>query len=441
MRRKLTSAEIAKRRREGRHHDGRRPLTAKKVAKLKGEGRYKDGLMPGLYLQVSEAGTKSWLFRYELNGSPERWMGLGSALVFSLAEARQRARLARQQLADGFDPLAQKRAARAAAAAAAAKVLTFKQAATAYIEAHQAKWRSAKHGQQWLSSLQRFVYPVIGALDVAAVDVPAVLRVLEQKVPESLGNPAGPLWTARSVTADRVRNRIELILSWAAGRGYRDGDNPAAWARLKHILPVPAKVARVVHHAAVPYAEVPALMAELRGREGVAAKALAFLILTVGRVGEVLGATWDEIDFDAATWTVPATRMKSGREHKVPLSPAARELLRSLYCEDGNPHLFIGPRRETLSPAALAGALHRLGRTETVHGMRSAFSDWAHERTSHANHTIELSLAHSVGGAVERAYRRGEMFEKRRKLMEAWSTYCTKPPVLETDNVVTMGGR
>jgi hypothetical protein len=252
MRQKLTSAEIAKRRREGRYHDGRQPLTAKKVAKLKREGRYKDGLMPGLYLQVSKTGTKSWLLRYELNGSPERWMGLGPAVAFTLSEARQRARIARQQLADGVDPLRQKRAQRAAQAAAALKTVTFKEAAAAYLEAHQAKWRSAKHGQQWISSLQRFAYPIIGAIDVAAVDVPAVLRVLEQKVPASLGNPAGALWTARSVTADRVRNRIELILSWAAGRGHRSGDNPAAWGRLKHILPAPAKVARVVHHAAVP---------------------------------------------------------------------------------------------------------------------------------------------------------------------------------------------
>jgi integrase len=441
MRQKLTSVEIAKRKREGRYHDGRQPLNVKKVAKLKGEGRYKDGLMPGLYLQVSKTGTKSWLLRYELNGSPERWMGLGPAVAFTLSEARQRARIARQQLADGVDPLKQKRAQRAAEAAAALKTITFKEAAAAYLEAHQAKWRSAKHGHQWISSLQRFVYPIIGALDVAAVDVPAVLQVLEQKVPASLGNPAGALWTARSVTADRVRNRIELILSWAAGRGHRSGDNPAAWGRLKHILPAPAKVARVVHHAAVPYADMPALIAELHRREGVSSKALAFLILTAGRVGEVLGATWDEIDFDTATWTVPAARMKSGREHKVPLSPAAIEQLRSLYREDGNQHLFIGPRNERLSNAALVAALRRLRRSETVHGMRSAFSDWAHERTSHANHTIELSLAHSVGGAVERAYRRGEMFEKRRKLMGAWSTYCTSPPVLLTDNIVTMGGR
>jgi integrase len=413
-------------------------LTVKKTAKLlrRGEpGRHFDGL--GLYLVVENERNASWARRYELNHKAHE-IGLGSAFAFTLAEARERNRRISQLLADGLDPLAQKRAQRAAQAAAAVKVMTFKEAAQAYVAAHQAKWRSAKHGAQWLSSLQRFVYPVIGALDVAAVDTPAVLRVLEQKVPAQLGHPGGTLWTARAVTADRVRSRIELVLSWAAGRGYRAKENPARWSDLKHVLPEPSKTARVVHHAAVPYQELPALVAELRQRDGVAVKALEFLILTAARAGEALGATWDEINVTEAVWTIPPERMKGAKEHRVPLSQAAIALLRGLYREEGNPRLFLGPRQERLSHAALVAALHRLGRTETVHGMRSAFSDFAHERTAHAGYTIELSLAHSVGGAVEKAYRRGDLFEKRRKLIESWSAFCTSPPVKQSGAVVAL---
>jgi integrase len=319
-------------------------------------------------------------------------------------------------------------------------VLTFRHAAEAYIEAHQAKWRSRIHGQQWLASLGTYVYPIIGALDVAAVDVPAVLRVLEQKVPAARGYSAGSFWLVRSTTADRVRNRVELVLSWAAGRGHRTGDNPASWSHLKHILPKAAKIARTTHHAAAPYAEAPAVMSELRQRKGVAPKALQFSILTAGRAGEVLGATWEEIDLDSATWTIPATRMKSGHEHRVPLSPPALELLRSLYREEGNPHLFIGSRNERLGHGALGALMRRIGRDETVHGFRSSFSDWAHERTSYASHVIELSLSHNIGGAVEKAYRRGDLFDKRRRLMEDWAKFCTSPPAQHT-NVVTIGGR
>jgi hypothetical protein len=255
-------------------------LTAKRVERAIRSGepvRLFDGF--GLYLVVKGKRNAGWTRRYELNHKAHE-IGLGSAFAFNLAEARERNRKISQQLADGVDPLAQKRAALAAQAAAAVKVLTFKEAAQSYIEAHQAKWRSAIHGRQWLSSLQRFVYQVIGAFDVASVDVPAVLRVLEQRVPAALSYPAGQFWAVRATTADRVRNRIELILSWAAGRGHRVGDNPAAWSRLKHILPKPTKVAHTVHHAAVPYAELPALMAELRQHEGIAPKALEFFSLS-----------------------------------------------------------------------------------------------------------------------------------------------------------------
>jgi integrase len=417
-------------------------LTVKKVAKLirRGEpGRHFDGA--GLYLIIKSGKRAAWERRYELDHKAHA-IGLGSALkAFSLGEARERNRKISQQLADGVDPLAAKRQARAAAAAAAAKAMSFRQCADAYIAAHQAKWRSTEHGRQWLTTLATYVHPILGSLSVSDVDTPAVLRVLEQRVPAQRGLPGGQFWQVRAVTADRVRNRIELVLSWAAGRGYRGKEaNPARWADLKHILPPPTKVVRVNHHAAVPYAELPALMAELRQREGIAVRALIFTILTAARVGEVLSARWDEVNFTDATWVIPAARMKGGKEHRVPLSPQALELLHSLHVEDGNPHLFIGPRRETLSRAVLAAALRGAGRPETVHGFRSSFSDWSHERTSHANHTIETCLAHVTGGAVERAYRRGDLFDKRKKLMEAWGAFCASPPKAAAGNVTALRG-
>ena len=297
------------------------------------------------------------------------------------------------------------------------------------------------NGAQWISSLQDYVYPIIGALDVAQIDRLAILRVLEQKVAASLGKPAGKLWAARTVTADRVRSRIELVLNYAVARGHRSaGENPASWFHLQHILAKPTKVVTIVHHAAVPYAEVPALVGELHRHQGVGVKAMEFLILTAARLGEVIGATWNEIDFNAATWTIPGERTKSGREHRVPLSPRAVELLRSLHTEKGNPYLFIGARRENLSADALTMAMRRLKRSETIHGFRSSFSDWAHERSAFNNLVIELSLAHSVGNAVEKAYRRGDLFDKRRRLMEDWAKFCNGPPAQQT-NVVTMGGR
>ena len=317
--------------------------------------------------------------------------------------------------------------------------MTFKQAAEVYIEEHAGKWRSTIHGRQWTASLANYVNPLIGALDIAAIDVPAVLRVLEQRVEAVAGRSAGKLWAARPVTADRIRNRVELILNWAAGREYRHGDNPAAWAKLKHVLPE-AKSTRVIPHSAVPYVELPRLIAELQRHEDVAAKALQFLILTAARAGEALGATHDEVDFIDRVWTIPARRMKGGKEHRVPLSDAAIAVLRSLPTEDDNPHLFIGARRQALSRHVLARALRRFGRNETVHGMRSAFSTWARERTRHDADAVELSLAHAVGGAVERAYRRGDLWEKRRKLMDDWGAYCTGPASgVAGDNIVPIG--
>ncbi len=397
-------------------------LTAKRVERASKPGRYSDG--HGLLLQVTPAGTKSWLFRYERNGR-ERWLGLGPLHTVGLAQARERARAARLQLLDGIDPLEAKAAVKQAAALAAAKALTFEEAATQYFNQHEKKWSNAKSRDQFMSSLRVYALPTIGRLSVAAIDTGLVLKVIE------------PIWHAKTETANRVRKRIEAVLDWATVRGYRTGDNPARWkGHIGEVLPARAQLQRTQHHAALPYAEIPAFMMALRKREGVAAQALEFLILTAARSSEVLNATWAEVEpLDSATWTVPARRMKGRREHRVPLAPAVVALLRGCYTEDGNPYLFIG-RDAALSGAAMPELLNRMGRNDiTVHGFRSSFRDWAAERTNYPNHVVEMALAHAVGDKVEAAYRRGDLFAKRRKLMEAWATYCGQAPVAQADNV------
>jgi hypothetical protein len=308
-------------------------LTAKRVAKLlhKGEpARHFDG--NGLYLAVTGENCGHWLRRYELQGKGH-WAGLGPCKAFKLAEARERNRKISQQLADGIDPLAEKRARKAALLATAAVKLTFKEATERFVAQHDAGWTSRRHAAEYLSTLQRYAWPILGALDVATIGVPHVLAVLEQKVSAAKGYPAGKLWEARAVSADRTRNRIESVLSWCTARGHRPKHlpNPAAWTdNLERVLPKPSNVARVNHHAAVPYGEVHALMAQLATHEGVGARALKFLILTAARTNEVTGATWGEINFDDAVWTVPPARMKNRREHRVPLAPEVVALLRSL---------------------------------------------------------------------------------------------------------------
>lgn len=408
-------------------------LTAKKVERTKKAGRHRDGLVPGLLLQIGDSGAKSWVLRYMLHGK-ERMMGIGPVTAFNLREARERARSARQLLADGVDPLDIKRQRRAEAKAAAARVLTFAEATERYFNQHQAKWTNASHRDQFLSSLRTYAFPNIGDMDVAAIQLADVLRVIE------------PHWTTKSVTADRVRNRIEAVLDWCVVRGHRPpGTNPARWkGHLDQVLPPARKVAPVTHHAAMDYHELPSFMAALREREdSVAGRALEFLVLTASRSGEVLGAKREEIDPANATWTIPASRMKAKRKHRVPLSRTAVDLLRELPVENGNPFVFIGPNRgRGLGHMALMRVLERMGRDGvTVHGFRSAFSDWAHEQTAHANHTIELSLAHNVGSEVERAYRRGPMLAKRVRLMADWAKYCASSPAERTAaEVVPIGG-
>jgi integrase len=317
-------------------------------------------------------------------------------------------------------------------AAARARALTFREAAENYHSQHESAWRNRKHAAQFLSTLRAYAFPVLGNMSVADIDTPAVLRAIES------------IWLEKTETASRVRGRIESVLDWCTVRGHRTGDNPARWkGHLAEVLPARGKVAKPVHHAAMPYRDIAAFLATLRTREGVAARALEFTILTAARTGEVIGSRWDEIDFEAKVWTVPAGRMKGGRTHRVPLSALTVALLRDLPTEDGNPHIFLGSTRgASLSNMALTAVLRRMGCDGvTVHGFRSSFRDWAAEQTNYANHIVEMALAHVVGDKVEAAYRRGDLFAKRQQLAEAWSKYCCLLPVPSAATVVALRGQ
>jgi len=393
-------------------------LSAAEVARIKKPGKHSVG--DGAYLQVAAGGTRSWLFRYERDGKGH-WMGLGPCALLTLAEARAKARDARRQLLDGADPLATKREKRARARLEAATAITFKQAAERMMASHEAAWKNPKHRAQWKATLSTYAYEVFGDLPVASVDTGLVLKALE------------PIWTTKPETASRVRGRIESVLDWAKARGYREGENPATWrGHLDKLLPNRRKVRRVEHHAALLYSDLPAFMAELRERDSISARALEFAILTAARTGEVIGAKWSEIVGDV--WSVPAGRMKAGTEHRVPLAPRAVEILEKLPRE--REFVFMGGRAgRPLSNMAMLELLRGMRPGLTVHGFRSAFRDWAAERTAYPNHVVEMALAHKVANAVEAAYRRGDLFEKRKALMSAWETYCTTLPAVG-DNVV-----
>jgi integrase len=294
--------------------------------------------------------------------------------------------------------------------------MTFKACAEAYIHAHQAGWRNAKHRAQWPATLNTYAYPVFGDLPVQTIDTGLVLRAIE------------PIWTIKPETASRLRGRIESVIGWAAAKGYRpSGENPARWKdHLENLLPAKSKVRRVEHHAALPYGQLPEFVAELRRQEGVGALALEFAILTAARTGEVIGAQWDEIDTGARLWTIPGARMKAGKEHRVPLSDAAMAIVEAVVALKQGDFVFPGAKaRRPLSNMALLMTLRRMGRDDlTAHGFRSTFSDWCAERTGYPSEVREMALAHTVGDKVEAAYRRGDLFEKRRKVMENWAVFC-----------------
>ncbi|MBX9897888.1 MAG: integrase arm-type DNA-binding domain-containing protein [Qipengyuania sp.] len=386
------------------------PLTVKNAR----PGRHADGA--GLHLLVKSSGARSWVYRFMVNGK-SRDIGLGAAGqgALSLADARDEAAALRLKVKAGIDPLEQRdrEAAQALASAQAAKVAgkTFREVATAYIAANEDSWRNAKHRQQWGNTLAAYVYPVIGDLPIAEVDTPHVLSILE------------PIWKGKPETASRVRGRIETVLDSAKARGYRQGENPARWrGHLAQILPARTRLSRG-HHRALAYEDVPAFVGALRAREAVAALALEFAILTAARSGEVIGARWSEVDLAKATWTVPAERMKAAKEHRVPLSPRAVAILESLK-PLGSDWLFPGAAGGKLSGMAMAMLMRRMKVDATVHGFRSGFRDWAAECTGYAHEVAEMALAHAIENKVERAYRRGDLFDKRRRLMDDWAAYC-----------------
>jgi integrase len=394
-------------------------MTVLKVAALaraKIPGYYSDG--GGLFLQISRYGTASWVFRYRMAGRL-REMGLGSLDTIGLADARERARKAREQRLDGFDPIERRKAARLSAQLDTAKAITFKDSAKRYITAHQPAWRNSKHAAQWGSTLETYVYPFFGGIAVQAVDVGLVLKAIE------------PIWTAKPETASRVRGRIESILDWATARGYRQGENPARWrGHLENLLPARAKVRRVEHHASLPYREIGAFITELQQQEGISACALEFAILTAARTGEVIGARWSEINIAERLWTIPGERMKGGREHRVPLSNAALTIIERMAESRHSDFVFPGGNAgRPLSNMAFLMLLRRMGRGGlTAHGFRSSFRDWTAERTNFSAEVAEMALAHVVSDKVEAAYRRGDLFQKRRQLAEAWAKFCAAAP-------------
>lgn len=392
-------------------------LSPKLVASLKSTGTYGDG--NGLYLQISKFGTKSWVFRFTLHGR-KREMGLGPMHTISLAEARQSALGCRKLLRDGIDPIEQRKAEQQALIASTAKTMTFDECCAAYIQAKHSEWDNPKSRQQWENTLSTYASPHIGNLAVGAIDTGLVLKILE------------PIWNTKTETASRLRGRIESVLNWATTRGYRQGENPARWrGHLDTLLARPSKVRKPKHHAAIPYREMPSLMAEIRKRSGSAVSALEFAILTAARSGEVIGAKWSEIDMAKKVWTVAASRMKARREHRVPLSDDAIKTLNQMAQQVQSEYVFPGLQQgKPLSNMSLLQVLKRLGRADlTTHGFRSTFRDWAAETTGYPQEVCEMALAHAIANKAEAAYRRGDLFEKRRRLMQDWANYCANSAI------------
>ena len=377
-----------------------------------GPGIHNDS--PNLYLQVRGPTARSWLFRYMVGGRRYE-MGLGPVRRVILADARKRADELNRQVGSGVNPMQAKREAKEGREADAIRRITFRECAAGYIAAHRDTWRSAKHRDQWDSTLASYCFPVLGDLAVNQIDTAHVLRVIE------------PIWKAKPETANRVRGRIETILDWSKARGYREGDNPARWrGHVANLLPKRSKVRAIVHHPALPFGEIAAFMAELRKRQGIAAEALQFLILTATRTAETLGCQFSEIDLEKRLWVLPAVRMKAAREHRVPLSDAAIAVLERMAAIKMSNFIFPGQSSgQGLSNMAMSVVLKRMGRSGlTVHGFRSCFSDWAAECTDFPREVREAALAHVTGNKVETAYRRGDLFAKRAELMNQWAAHC-----------------
>ncbi|WP_282064862.1 tyrosine-type recombinase/integrase [Aliiroseovarius marinus] len=392
---------------------------------------YAVGGVPGLHLQLTPNDGRSWLLRAKV-GATRRDIGLGGYPAVTLAQAREKAREARDKISQGIDPIEERKAAKAALTAAQRRGLTFADATDKYLAAKLDAFKNVKHRQQWHNTLETYAKPELGKMLVQDIVVQDVLRVLE------------PIWTDKTETASRLRGRIEAVLSWATVAGHRTGDNPARWAgNLKELLPAPSKVAKEVHQPALQIDDAPRWFAALRRREGFGARALEFLVLTALRSQEIRGARWDEVDFDKALWIIPAVRMKMDREHRVPLSGEALALLQALPRLEGNPLVFPAARGGQMSDMTLSAAMKRMHEADVAaggagfvdreskrravpHGLRSTFRDWVSERTSYPGDMAEVAIAHKINNAVEASYRRMDMVEKRRKMMSDWAGFLTE---------------
>lgn len=401
-------------------------MSAKQVRDLchPGKGRnvtFPVGGVAGLLLQITPTQARSWVLRTMIGGR-RREIGLGGFPDVPLSQAREAAREAKDAIRRGINPIEQRRAARAALTAQNARGMAFKVAMDAFLKVKQAEFDNAKHAAQWRASLDTYAAPILGTMQVADITVHDIARALE------------PIWTTKTETASRLRGRMEAVLAWATVKGHREGDNPARWkGNLDAILPKPSKVSKVAHHPALALTDLPSWFADLRKRDGMATRALEFLTMTAARSGEVRGAKWSEMDLDAALWTIPADRMKAGKEHRVPLTPAGVALLKALPRMAGTDFVFAAARGGMLSDMSLSACMKRMneakaggyvdpvsGRPAVPHGMRSTFRDWVSEHTDFPRDMAEIALAHTVGGDVERAYRRGDMMEKRRAMMADW---------------------
>ena len=388
-------------------------LSALSVGRLTSQGNHAVGGVSGLYLYVNDAGARSWVLR-TMVGSKRRHMGLGGFPDVSLAQAREKARKARDDISQGIDPIAERNALVSLLRAQQATEKTFKQAAEGFLEAHGETWKNPKHRAQWASTLETYAYPVAGRLLVRDVGQEHVLAILE------------PIWKTKNETASRLRGRIENVLDWATVRKYRAGENPARWkGHLDMLLPAPGKVQKVEHHRALPIDAMASFMTNLRLRQGTAAKALEFTILCASRSGEVRGAAWKEFDLDAGIWTIPAERMKASKEHRVPLPQSAVRLLRAQPYFKDNILVFPSVRGGQLSDMSMTAVMRRMEVDAVPHGFRSTFRDWARERTNYPRDLAEQALAHTLDNKVEAAYRRGDALEKRRELMQAWDDFCS----------------
>ncbi|MET3371798.1 integrase [Variovorax boronicumulans] len=404
-------------------------LGALQVSRLTKPGAHAVGGVAGLKLKINDAGARSWVLRATVGGKI-RDMGLGGFPDVTLAQARERARAARDMIHAGEDPIQARQAARSAVAAASAKARTFEQCVDAYLKAKSGEWKNAKHRAQWSSTLDQYAKPTIGKMLVQDIDLSHVLTVLEA------------IWTTKTETASRLRGRIETVLDWATVRGYRKGENPARWrGHLDQLLGRPRKLKAVTHHPALQIDQVGPFMRDLRGVEGMSARALEFAVLTATRSGEVRGARWEEIDLGAKLWTIPPERMKAKKEHRVPLSKQAMQLLEGLERIEGSEMVFPGRKPlQPLSDMSLTACMRRMdykdakGRVCVPHGCRSTFRDWASEKTTFPGDMAEMALAHTIDSAVEAAYRRGDMLAKRLKMMQAWADFCDAIP--KAGNVV-----